>query len=270
VVFVSIFVNVAVPTGGASGLALFVDDATRRGQSAARTTAGLLLALTADFSAFAVLLGLGLANLAAMRNLQTYELAAAGILLGIIAGLSVALFLGLWRPWLLLHMLKWVQRVANRVGKWFKLAELLPEHWAANNAMEFSAASAAIAAHPAKLTKAFVVSLLAHLVNFASLYALFIAFFHPIAPGALLAGYTIGNLFWIVSITPQGVGVVEGMMTLVFVSLKVPVGIAAIIVIAYRGLGFWLPLVAGFILIHHVRSFKELEHARLEHRAGEL
>ena len=264
VVFVSIFINVAVPIGGTSGLALFMDDAARRGESPARTAAGLLLVLTADFCAFAILLGLGLANLSLMRDLQDYELAAAAILLVLIAALSAALFLGLWRPWLLLHFLKAVQRTVNRISRWIKKRDILEESWAANNAMEFSAASAAIAAHPMKLTRAFVIALVAHIVNFASLYALFLAFYRPFPPGALLSGYTIGNLFWIVSITPQGVGIVEGMMTLVFVSLKVPVRTAALIVIAYRGIGFWLPLIAGFFLLHHVRSFRDWQAARPE------
>ncbi|MCE5323519.1 flippase-like domain-containing protein [bacterium] len=267
VVFVSIFINVAIPTGGTSGLALFIDDAARRGQSSARTAAGLILMLAADFSAFAVLLGLGLANLATLRDLKDYELAASSILLGIIAALSFALFLGLWRPWLLLHMLKMVQKAVNAIGHQFRKTNLLREHWAADNAMDFAAASAAIAAHPIKLTKAFGVSLVAHLVNFGSLYALFLAFYHPIHPGSLLSGYAIGNLFWIVSITPQGVGIVEGVMTLVFVTLGVPVGLAAIIVIAYRGLGFWLPMLTGFCLLHRVRSFKDFEHIQIDKHA---
>jgi hypothetical protein len=264
VVFVSIFVNVAVPTGGTSGLALFVDDASRRGQSPARTAAGLLLVLAADFSAFTVLLGLGLANLATLRDLKDYELTASSMLLVVIAGLATALFLGLWRPWMLLHLLKIAQKTVSRVGNWLRRGDLLSEHWAADNAMEFAAASAAIAAHPIKLAKAFAVALIAHIVNFGSLYALFLAFYQPIPPGSLLSGYTIGNLFWIISITPQGIGIVEGIMTLVFVSLSVPVGLAAIIVIAYRGLGFWLPLIVGFFLLHHVRSFKNIEHIKLD------
>ena len=45
ITFSSIFMNVAVPIGGASGMSLFVDDAARRGQSAARATIGTLLVL---------------------------------------------------------------------------------------------------------------------------------------------------------------------------------------------------------------------------------
>ena len=48
----SIFVHVVAPSGGASGIALFVDDAVRRGQSAARATAGILLVQIAEYVTF--------------------------------------------------------------------------------------------------------------------------------------------------------------------------------------------------------------------------
>lgn len=255
-VFSSIFLNVAVPAGGTSGVALFIDDAGRHGQSPGRTAAGVLLVLTVDFCAFAVLLGLGLTYLATRRELRIYELSAASILLLLIACLATAFLLGLWRSWLLLRMLRRVQLLVNAVARVFKRSELLPSDWAARNAMDFSAASIAIAAHPTRLCGAFVVALSAHLINLASLYALLLAFHGPIHLGALVAGYAMGNLFWIVSFTPQGVGVVESVMTLAFVSLGVPIASSAAIVLCYRGFTFWLPLVAGFFSLRGLRSFR--------------
>ena len=61
----------------------------------------------------------------------------------------------------------------------------------------------------------------------------------------LVAGYAVGTLFLIVSITPQGLGAVKGVMTALFVSLGVTLGRAAVVVLAYRGLSFWLPLGGG-------------------------
>lgn len=256
VVFASVFVNVVIPTGGTSGVALFVDDASRRGESAARAAAGVLLVLITDFSAFAVLLGLGMAYLAVAGDLAGYVIAAAVILLAIILSLGAALMLGLWRPHLLLRTLQWVQRAANRIAGWIRKPSFLPQDWASKNAMDFAAASVAIAAAPWRPGKAYLVALAAHLINLSSLYVLFLAFYKPTGLGVVVAGYAIGNLFWIVSIAPQGVGVVEGAMTLVFGSLGVPVSVAAIVVLAYRGLGFWLPLVVGFVLLRTLRSFR--------------
>jgi hypothetical protein len=65
----------------------------------------------------------------------------------------------------------------------------------------------------------------------------------------------MGVLFWIVSITPQGIGVVEGTMALVFTSLGIPAERATLIALSFRGLTFWLPLLVGFLLLRRVRAF---------------
>ena len=48
VLFASLFLKVVVPSGGLSAVAVFVDDAARREQSAARAAEGALLVLVAD------------------------------------------------------------------------------------------------------------------------------------------------------------------------------------------------------------------------------
>jgi phosphatidylglycerol lysyltransferase len=71
-------------------------------------------------------------------------------------------------------------------------------------------------------------------------------------------------LFWIVSITPQGIGVLEGVMALVYTSLDVPVAKVTVISLAFRGLTFWLPLAIGFFLLRRVKSFGAEERSRRE------
>ena len=95
----------------------------------------------------------------------------------------------------------------------------------------------------------------AHFVDLASLYVLFLAFHNPVTLGVLVAGYAMGILFWIVSPTPQGIGVVEGIMPMVFTSLSVPSAVATAVSLAFRGLTFWLPLWIGFIILRRVRTF---------------
>ncbi len=80
---------------------------------------------------------------------------------------------------------------------------------------------------------------------------------HPVTLAMLITGYALGTLFLVVSITPQGLGVVEGVMTAVFVSLGVPLERAAIVVLAYRGLSFWLPLCVGFIALRWTPQLKK-------------
>lgn len=264
VTFASIFMNVAAPSGGASSVALFADDAARRGQSAARAAVGYLLVLVADFSAFLILLVGGLVYLFTHHNLKIYETIAAVLLLVIIGGLTALLLLGLWRPQWLQRLLAWIKRLVNRLSRLFKRPDFLDEAWVERNTAEFTEAAMAITAQPALVLQTATVALAAHLVDLASLYVLFLAFHQQVQFGVLVAGYAMGILFWIVSITPQGIGVVEGMMTLVFASLGVPIERATVIALAFRGLTFWLPLGVGFVVLRRLKSFGAQESSRTE------
>jgi len=48
---------------------------------------------------------------------------------------------------------------------------------------------------------------------------------------------------------PGGVGVIESTMTALYTSLGVPYSVAVVVVLTYRVLSFWFPLVLGFPLI---------------------
>ena len=109
VTFGSLFLNVVTPAGGASGVALFVDDARRRGESSARATAGTLLQLVADFTAFSLILVTGLVYLFGQHDLQFYEIVAALILFMVIICLCGVLLLGLWKVTWLEKILDWFQ-----------------------------------------------------------------------------------------------------------------------------------------------------------------
>jgi uncharacterized protein (TIRG00374 family) len=94
-----------------------------------------------------------------------------------------------------------------------------------------------------------------HLLAILSMQALFAAFYHPIQIDTLIIGYTVGILIAVTSPAPHGTGVVEGSMTLAFVSLDIPWDIAIAVALAYRGLSFWLPLLVGVFMLKRVKSF---------------
>jgi phosphatidylglycerol lysyltransferase len=260
----SLFVNVVAPSGGASGAALFLDDATRRGQSSARAAAGILLQLVSDFIALLLILVVGLTYLFFQRDLKIYEVAAAIVLLLITLTLTGVLMLGHWHPSLLRRLLAWVQRAGNILAGKFHRAPFLSEDWAEKNAADFGLAAEAISKNPEGLTRTVGLALCAHALDLACLYALFMAFYGPIHFGPLVAGYAMGILFMIISITPQGIGVVEGAMALVYGSLGIPEGVAVTVSLAFRGLTFWLPLVLGFVSLNRVKSFDLGERSRAE------
>ncbi len=88
------------------------------------------------------------------------------------------------------------------------------------------------------------------------LAACFISFNVPFTADTIIGGFSISYLFLIVSPTPSGIGIVEGVMPLALSSLRVPWSQAIIITLAYRGITFWFPLGVGAI------AFRILEHEK--------
>lgn len=257
--YASVFMGVAAPSIGASGAALFMDDAARRGESPARAAAGALLYLASNLVAYFMVLVVGMVYLFLQDNLHAFQVAGAVILMLFIALLSGVLLLGLWRPGLLSRLLAFIQRLVNGVLARLRRPPAIQDGWPERSAREFSQAAAAMAQRPSRLLAAILMALVSHLMNLTSLFMVFMAFNQHVRLGVLVASYAMGLLFWIVTVVPHGIGVVEGVMTLVVTSLGVPAETATVITLAFRGLGFWLPFAVGFIMLRRIRVFRAKE-----------
>lgn len=269
IVLASVFVNTVAPSGGMAGAALFADDVSKRGYPVARASAGIMLVPIIDFTAFEVTLVIGLVYLFRQHALQVYQVVGALILVGVTFAFAFVLMLGLWRPNRLHALMQRVQNIANRVSDLAKRLlkrpdspQLLAPDWAERHATEFVSAAAAIKVHPGRLWRTIGIGISCHVVDLVTISLLFMAYRQPFGFGQLVAGYAVGILFWIVSITPMGIGVVEGVMALTWVSLGIPAEVATVTALAFRGLTFWLPLLLGFFVLHRLRSFRSTERVR--------
>jgi len=74
----------------------------------------------------------------------------------------------------------------------------------------------------------------------------------PASIGTLIVGTSLSYLFLIVSPTPYGLGVVEGILTLALRSMYIPVSDALVLTISYRGVIFWIPFLLGAIAFRWV------------------
>jgi hypothetical protein len=253
--FASIFVNTVTASAGAGAAALFIDDAIKRGRSGARAAVGVILVLAADLVTLVPFILAGVGALFLHRDLQLLGAIGAGIFVLYTVLLSVALVLAGWQRLLLRRLLGWTERLINRVGAWFRRPVLLAEDWAERTARQLTEAAAAIPAHPRALACTLSMGLALHIVNLGGLCLLFPAFHQPVDLGVLVAGFALGITSWVITLIPRGLGAVEGIMALVFVSLGIPGAKAVAIILAFRGLNFWLPLLIGFLLLPSTRSF---------------
>jgi phosphatidylglycerol lysyltransferase len=254
VLFGAMFFSLVAP-GMVVHSALFTGEAVRNKQPAARAAAGTLLVVVARITSFTLVLAVGLVYLSFQHDLKGYEIIASVALLLLAAGLSSVLVLGLRNPARLHRLLGWLQRLVGKVMARLKRPSPLPTEWADHTSAEFNDAAVAIRAHPDRLALTFGVALAAYAVDLFSLAMIFRAYGERPLFGPLVAGFSMAILFCLVAVTPEGIGVVEGTMALVFISLGFPSQVATAIALAFRGLTFWLPVLAGFVVLRKLQPF---------------
>lgn len=239
------FVNVVAPTVGMSGIAVFVGDANQRNHSSAKVTVAGALYVLFDYVGFLFVLLLGLAVLARRNKLGWPEISASVILVIIALFLTVLLYLGAKSATLLGKVLSWLAQKVNKIAKPFIHREYLSEERAVSFAQEAAEGIKALRFNPKNWIRPLLLALSNKALLISILMMVFLAFKVPFSAGTIIAGFSIGYLFLIVSPTPSGIGVVEGVLTLTLASLRVALEDAAVVVLAYRGITFWLPLLVG-------------------------
>lgn len=243
----TIFVNIVAPSIGMGGMAYFISHAVRNGQSAGKVTIVNMLWLFLDYVAFMFVLALGLLVLFRRNDLDSAEIAASGVMFAIAGGLGFLLYLGSRSAQALGNVLAKLARLINRIAEPFIHRAYLNEARAHEFAFEMSSDLQSLRARFHTLVIPFLYALLSKTLLMCVLMAVFLAFQVPFSAGTIIGGFAISYLFLIVSPTPAGVGIIEGVMPLALSSLRVPWSQAVVITLAYRGITFWIPLGFGAV-----------------------
>ncbi len=239
------FVNTIAPSAGMGGMAVFISDANRSGRSPGKVTVISILFLFIDYIAFMVVLMLGLFILFRRNDLHPTEIAASAVILAIALGLGFLLYLGSRSADSLGNALAWIARLANRIVKPFIKRDYISEMRAHEFAHEMATDLRSLPGKSRSLIKPVLYALATKVLMMGVLMASFFSFQVPFTTATIIGGFSISYLFLIVSPTPSGIGIVEGVMPLALTSFRVPWSDAVIITLAYRGITFWLPLGVG-------------------------
>jgi glycosyltransferase 2 family protein len=239
------FVNIVAPTIGMSGMAFFIGHAVRKGRSAGKVTIVTMLGLFLDYAAFLVILTLGLIVLFRRNDLDPTEIAASGVMFAIAAGFGFLLYLGSRSPEALGNALAGMARLVNRVVYPVIHRTYLNEDRAHEFAQEMADDLKSLPEKYHSLLVPLIYSLAGKALLMCVLVSVFLAFQVPFTAGTIIGGFAIAYLFLIITPTPAGVGIIEGVMPLALSSLRVPWSEAIVITLAYRGITFWIPLAFG-------------------------
>jgi glycosyltransferase 2 family protein len=248
------FVNTVAPTGGAGGMAVFISAASKDGHPVGKVTVAGMLFLFVDYVAFLFVLTLGLIVLFRRNQVGATEVGASSVMFIVAAALGVMLYLGSQSGKTLGNVLAALARFVNRVARPFIHREYLSEARAHEFAEEMATDLRSLPERPRSLILPFLYSLAGKVLLMLILMCVFLAFQIPFSAGTIIGGFAISYLFLIVSPTPSGIGIVEGVMPLALSSLRVPLSQGLIVTLAYRGITFWIPLGLGAIAFRMTES----------------
>lgn len=240
------FVNIVAPTAGVSGIAVFAGEAGRRGHPPGKATLAGALFLLVDQAAFLAVLALGWVVLLRRNDLNAAEISASLLLLSIACIFAFLLYLGYRSADALGSLLARAARLVNRLIRPFLHRDYLSEDRAHAFAAEVAEGLASLPEHSlARLLRPLLHALLNKALLTCILLCAFLSFSVPFSAGTIIAGWAIGYLFVVVSPTPNGIGVVEGIMPLTLAGLRVPYEAAVVVTLTYRAVTFWFMLAVG-------------------------
>jgi uncharacterized protein (TIRG00374 family) len=241
------FVNVVTPSAGIGGIAIFLDSAKRRNLSTGRVMVVGALYVLYDYSALLCVLALGFIVLIRRNNLNAGELTASVILLALALVMAALLYLGYKSAERLGRVLSWLVRLVNRIARPFIHREYLKLENAHLFAQEVAQGILMIRGQRKDLVWPFLFALNNKALLICVMAFSFLALGTPFTVGTVVGGVSIAQLFLIVSPTPSGVGIVEGILPFALDALRVPWTAAVLITMVYRAITFWFPLAVGGI-----------------------
>ena len=147
-----------------------------------------------------------------------------------------------------------IARGINRFVKLFRKKEYLSEVRAHEFAHEISEGFAGLTEQPSSLVRPVLWGILDKILLMGILVCAFLSFEVPFSAGTIVAGFSITYLFLIVSPTPSGIGIVEGIMPIVLTSLNVDWSQAVVITLTYRTVTFWIPFGIGALAFRSLHA----------------
>lgn len=243
------FTDVALPVATFGTFAVFLRNAKKKNNTTLNTGIAVAFVLIYEILAFTAIALLGFILLYVFDQAPTYLSITFYILLALVA---VALYYIIKLSKnetpnrFILWLIRYIARLAGRKNVKIDEIETI-----------FLEIGSDVRKNGDKLASAFYQAVGTHLLNMATLACIFLAFSNQVNVFAVITTYISALLFTIISITPQGVGVVETIMITAMKSCGMDLSVAAVITFAFRSLLYWLPVFPGFYFFSQLELKQE-------------
>ena len=252
-VFGTFFMNTIAPSMNLAGTTLVVNEANKRGIDPGRATGAALLYQICYDGSFCTIMVISFTMLFFTVGLNPLWIAMGLLVVFLVVALISFLLVSNKKPELVNWILQKIEYLINKFLAIFKQKPLKP--WAKNITKKFNDATNMIGKNRKYLLFSYLVSLCSTLCELTC-FCLVGVSFSVYSAEPLICGFVVATLFAMISITPQGVGVVEAMIVVAFTMYNQNVAAATAIGITYRGIVFWIPFIIGAILMTQLNSFK--------------
>jgi uncharacterized protein (TIRG00374 family) len=222
-----------LPGGGWAGNALAVQRLTANGLTGPAATGAVALAATISLTTIAALGAAGIVTAFLAGDLPTLAVVVALPALVVLLTVVATVIATLRSP-------RTGDRVIERIGRLHHRFGERVDDWrdSLRDVTEDPPS-------PRQLTRIAAWASLKWSADIASLALIFVALGTTPRLSALLVGFGVTQLATAIPITPGGVGFVEGGMVGAFVTLGYGTSLATSVVVVYRVLATWLPVLAG-------------------------
>jgi len=196
---------------------------------------------------------LGLLYLLTHRGLTPQEILASGVIVVAVLGV-MGYFVRLCRKRKKLEkMLLSLHRKVSSFLLWFFRRSFFSEAGLKAAIRRLYQSIRVARKHPWEVLGAFACGALTLFADILCLYFAFSALGFQIHPGTVLVGYTVANYAGAISMLPDGIVATEGSLALVYSSLAVPQKVAAMAILLFRLISYWLPIPLGFLALWILR-----------------
>lgn len=243
------FINNVFPSGGVTGISYYGmrmrDDAI----TGAKATVVQLLKLGMIFLSFEVLIVIGLFILAVEGHMNSLILLLSGSLttLLLVGTVGFAYIIGSKRR--IAGFFTFLTQLLNKL-----IHIVRPNHPETINTQRARKAFEdlhvnykLISQDWQALKRPFFWALMANFWEIMAVYVVYVAFGHFVNFGAVIIAYAVANFAGLVSVLPGGIGVYEGLMTLVLVATGIPSRLSLPVTVMYRVVNTLVQLPPGYI-----------------------
>ena len=264
------FVNHVFPSGGVTGITYFSLRLKKHGVSVAKATAAHMLKLIMVFLSFEFLIVIGVLALAVRGHMNNLILLIAASLVTSIVILTFGMMFIIGSRERIAGFFSYVSVLLNRFIHLFRrshpetinvdrvraLFEEMHEYY-----VQFSK-------DWRMLGKPLFWAFMANFWEIMTIFVVYLAFGHVVNIGAIILAYAIANSAGFVSVLPGGIGIYEGLMTLVLSATGVPSKISLPVTVMYRVVNTLIQVPAGYVAyqdhIRHVGKHEREKITRLE------